>query len=79
VKVSSRSGSKSTATLFFNMLRVKNLEINKAASDGNCMFYAVSDQLMSQLAIDKPFKELRELTSKLTLENADEFQPYMCS
>ena len=55
------------------MLRVKNLEINKVASAGNCMFYAVSDQLMSQLAIDKPFKELRELTSKLTLENADEF------
>jgi len=60
-------------------LLAKNLEINEVASDGNCMFYAVSDQLMSQLAVDKPFKELRELTSKFMLENADEFQPYMCS
>jgi len=60
-------------------LLAKNLEISEVASDGNCMFYAVSDQLMSQLAVDKPFKELRELASKFMLENADEFQPYMCS
>jgi len=60
-------------------LNAQNLEINEVASDGNCMFYAVSDQLVSQLGIDKSFKELRELTSKFMLEKADEFQPYMCS
>lgn len=60
-------------------LKKMGLEIKDVSADGNCMFYAISDQLKQQLDIDRPFKELRMMTSEYMLNNADEFQPYMCS
>ena len=56
-----------------------NLEMKEVCADGNCMFYAISDQLNQHLNIQKPFKELRELTSNHMLQNPDSFQPFLCS
>lgn len=60
-------------------LAKNNLEIKEVSSDGNCMFYALSDQLKEQLGVDRSFKELRLLTSEYMLKNPGEFQPYLCS
>jgi OTU domain-containing protein 6 len=60
-------------------LKKMGLEIKEVSSDGNCMFYAVSDQLRRQLNVERSVKELRELTSEYMLRNAGEFGPFMCS
>lgn len=56
-----------------------DLDMKEVCADGNCMFYAVSDQLGQHLQVQKSFKELRELTSNYMLQNPDSFQPFLCS
>lgn len=55
----------------------KGLKIKEVFSDGNCMYYAVSDQIKNQLSINKSFQELRNLTCDYMLENSKDFQPYL--
>jgi OTU domain-containing protein 6 len=56
-----------------------NLDIKEVISDGNCMYYAVADQLVQHLNLSKTFAELRELTCDYMLRNPNEFQPYLSS
>lgn len=58
-------------------LSKKSLKIKEVISDGNCMYYAVSDQIKGQLAIEKSFQDLRDLTCEYMLRNSDDFQPYL--
>lgn len=55
----------------------KGLRIKEVISDGNCMYYAVSDQLQKHSSLIKTCQELREITCDYMLENPDEFQPYV--
>ncbi len=62
-------------------LKKLNLKLKEVLPDGNCMYYAVIDQL-NQVGHDqqiKTFKELRKLTSEYMLANPNEFQAYLCS
>ncbi|RNA08586.1 OTU domain-containing 6B [Brachionus plicatilis] len=55
----------------------KNLKVKEVISDGNCMYYAISDQIKTQLSVNKTFQELRDLTCDYMLQNTDDFQPYL--
>lgn len=57
----------------------KGLKIKEVIADGNCMYYAVSDQIKNQLSINKTFQELRELTCDYMLQNSEDFQPYLAN
>ena len=46
-------------------------------SDGNCMYYSISDQLKSNSIKTMSCKELRELACDFMLKNPNEFQPYI--
>ncbi|CAF0731510.1 unnamed protein product [Brachionus calyciflorus] len=60
-------------------LSKKGLRIKEIISDGNCMYYAVSDQIDKLLTEKKNFQNLRDLTCDYMLRNPDEFQPYLTS
>jgi hypothetical protein len=52
-----------------------NLKLKEVMPDGNCMYYAIIDQLKQnpQRQQLQTFQELRTLTSKYMLENPNEF------
>jgi OTU domain-containing protein 6 len=54
-------------------LKVKRLKIKEVHSDGNCMYYAIADQLNSK----QTCAQLRQLTCDYMLKHACEFQPYL--
>ena len=58
-------------------LKLRNLRINEVRSDGNCMYYSISDQLERILSIHKTCQELREMACNYMLENREEFEPYL--
>ena len=58
-------------------LRLRGLQVKDVKSDGNCMYYAVADQLSRNLSISKTWHELREKICDYMLENPDNFQPYI--
>lgn len=60
-------------------LKAKGLKIKDVISDGNCMYYAVADQLSKHSFQNKTCQQLRELTCDYMLNNPNEFQPYLCS
>lgn len=53
-----------------------NLQVKSMISDGNCLYYAISDQLKSSFS---PYtsNELRSLTSEYMLSHADDFMPFL--
>jgi OTU domain-containing protein 6 len=55
----------------------KGLRVKDVKSDGNCMYYAVSDQLEKKKFLNKTWKELRDLTCDYMLKNPDQFLPYL--
>ena len=59
-------------------LEKKSLQIKDVNSDGNCMYYAISDQLLDKMKLSKSYQQLRQLASEYMLRNPDEFQPYLC-
>lgn len=60
-------------------LKSLNLQLKDVRSDGNCMYYAICDQLSKKLSLAKTCEDLRELTCNYMLKNQHEFQPYLCS
>lgn len=60
-------------------LAQKGLRVKDVKSDGNCMYYAISDQLAKQKSIDREWRQLRQETCDYMLANPDQFQPYMTS
>ena len=60
-------------------LKVKKLRIKDVISDGNCMYYAVADQLNKLSLSNKTCQQLRELTCDYMLKNPNEFKPYLYS
>jgi OTU domain-containing protein 6 len=58
-----------------------NLKLKEVMPDGNCMYYAIIDQMNQNddLKKIKNYQELRNLTSRYMLENPNEFQAYLCS
>ena len=62
-------------------LKKLNRRLKEVMPDGNCMYYAIIDQLSQVTYIQeiKTFKELRKLTSEYMLANPSEFQAYLCS
>ena len=65
-------------TKIIEKLKVKGLRVKDVISDGNCMYYAVADQLHKQALSNKNCQALRELTCDYMLEHRHEFQPYLC-
>lgn len=51
--------------------------VKDVKSDGNCMYYAVSDQLGSKLFVSKSCEQLRQACSQYMLSHADDFMPYL--
>jgi OTU domain-containing protein 6 len=60
-------------------LKLRKLCVKEVVSDGNCMYYAISDQLVDKLKIQKTWQELRSITSDYMLKNANDFMPYFIS
>lgn len=57
-------------------LKLLKLRVKEVVSDGNCMYYAISDQLADKLQIKKTWQELRSITSDHMLEKSNDFIPY---
>lgn len=55
----------------------QGLQLKEVKSDGNCMYYAVSDQLQRIYQISKTCEQLRTSCCEHMLKNVDEFQPYL--
>ena len=66
-------------TKISDKLKLKGLKIKEVNSDGNCMYYAVADQLSKHSLPNKTCQQLRELTCDQMLKNPNEYQPYLCS
>ena len=60
-------------------LLVRGLKIKEVRADGNCLYYAIGEQLFLISNLKKSCEELRELTSDYMLKNQMDFQPYLCS
>lgn len=60
-------------------LTQKGLRIKEVLSDGNCMYYAIADQLSQRMSISKDWKQLRELICNYMIDNYEQFQPYVTS
>lgn len=62
-------------------MKQMNLKIKDVRSDGNCMYYAIIDQLKQNPHLEQlqTYQELRTLTSQYMLKNPNEFQAYLCS
>jgi OTU domain-containing protein 6 len=58
-------------------LRRRGMQVRDMKSDGNCMYYAVADQLERKLSTSRTWKELRTAIYENMLRNPDEFQPYL--
>ena len=58
-------------------LAAKGLRVKEVKSDGNCMYYAIGDQLDKRLSRAKTCEELREMCSKYMIEHPDDFKPYI--
>jgi OTU domain-containing protein 6 len=57
----------------------RSLQIKDVHADGNCMYYAVSEQLKLKLSLKKSCDELRDLTGDFMFNHQIDFQPYLCS
>ena len=58
-------------------LKLKGLKMKDVVSDGNCMYYALADQLRKHSLSNKNCEQLREITCNYMLKNPDEFLPYL--
>ena len=57
----------------------RSLQIKDVNADGNCMYYAICDQLNLVMNVKKDCEDLRGLTGDYMLQNQADFQPYLCS
>ena len=57
----------------------RGLQIKDVNADGNCMYYAICDQLCRIVNLKKNCEDLRVLTSDYMRQNQVDFQPYLCS
>lgn len=60
-----------------NLLAEMSLQVKPMIPDGNCLYYAIEDQLKLNAATIKSPKQLRTLTSSYMLSNADDFLPFL--
>jgi OTU domain-containing protein 6 len=55
----------------------RGLQVKDVKSDGNCMYYAVADQLDRVRSVTRTWQELRGAVADYMLARPDEFQPYL--
>jgi OTU domain-containing protein 6 len=60
------------------ILKEQSLTVKDIASDGNCLYSAISHQLNVVNNIQKSFSDLREITSNYMLQHSVDFEPYVC-
>ncbi|XP_039253591.2 deubiquitinase OTUD6B-like [Styela clava] len=61
------------------ILTKMSLKVKPMIPDGNCLYYAVVDQLKMNLMMLHSPKELRTLTSTFMLSHEDDFSPFLTS
>jgi OTU domain-containing protein 6 len=60
-------------------LSKRGLQIKDVNADGNCMYYAICDQLFKIVNLKKNCEDLRILTCDYMRKNQADFQPYLSS